>query len=174
MLFGIQCTWCVHHENSSQRCPRRFQTFGTIEGVLLRVQLSGIESTLPKQTGNYYTVLHELRNHWESWRKTLCWVSRKHFQIYATELGHGRCCLCHTQKLYYRIRTMSSWLLVPEWYLSFCQESAKGRNYLWNQEVTAVGVWSRTRLPLPSAIPATWQHGSSSPCFFPEMNQCPN
>lgn len=61
MLFGIQCTWCVHHENSSQRCPRRFQTFGTIEGVLLRVQLSGIESTLPKQTGNYYTVLHDLR-----------------------------------------------------------------------------------------------------------------
>lgn len=115
-----------------------------------------------------------LTNHWESWRKTLCWVSRKHFQIYATELGNGRCCLCHTQKLYYRIRTMSSWLLVPEWYLSFCQESAKGRNYLWNQEVTAVGVWSRTRLPLPSAIPATWQHGSSSPCFFPEMNQCPN
>lgn len=63
MLFGIQCKLSVHHKNVSQRSPRRFQAFGDIEGILLRVQLSRIESTLPKHAGSCCMVLYDLENH---------------------------------------------------------------------------------------------------------------
>lgn len=125
--FSVNCLYI--HESVSQTSLRRFQAFGDIKGILLRAQLSRIESTLPKHAGSYYMVLCDLQNHWEGWRETMLRF-RKHFQIHTVELGQGRCCLHHNQKNYYRIRNMSSWLPVPEWYLSLCQESAKGGNYL--------------------------------------------
>lgn len=66
MLFGIQCKLSVHHENVSQRSPKRFQAFGDIEGILLRVQLSRIESTVGKHAGSCYMVLYHLENHSQS------------------------------------------------------------------------------------------------------------
>lgn len=45
VLFGIKCKLYAHMKKMSQRSLRRFQSFGDRAGILLRLQLSIIEST---------------------------------------------------------------------------------------------------------------------------------